>query len=200
MRATFLASFAASLLLPAGGAIAQADGLADFRAGQTLRYASQGHAKARGVNFTIRHPRSWRAAEADRPNTVQNFISSDGSGSNCNVVIRYSGMNAAQTRALVRTETIRSQLPEGTIFVAGQSTRLDTHPAAEIQTRQSTNRAGTALEARSVLYLTSDGTNIFLLTCLAGGRTAAEADRRYAAYLPLFRQIANSIVFPNGYR
>jgi hypothetical protein len=200
MRAAFAASFAVLLLVASAGAFAQQEGMADFRTGQALRYASQGSSKARGLDFSLRYPRSWRAAEADRPNTVQNFVSADGSGSNCNVVIRDSGLNAAQTRTLVRTETIRSQLPEGTIFVAGQATTLDARPAAEIQARQSINRAGTALEARMIMYLTTNGTNIFLLTCVAGGRTAAEADGRYSAYLPLFRQIANSIVFPGQYR
>ncbi|MGZ8997470.1 MAG: hypothetical protein ACXW2T_01305 [Allosphingosinicella sp.] len=200
MRAAFLASFAASLLLPSAGAFAQADGLADFRAGQTSRFSSQGHSKAKGLNFTIRYPRSWRAQEADRPNTVQSFVSSDGSGSNCNIVIRDSGMSAAQARASVRPEAFRAQLPTGMIFVSGQSTTLDAHPGAEVQVRQSVNRAGSTLEARIVMFATTDKTNIFLLTCMAGGRTAADADGRSAAYLPLFRLIAGSIVFPDQYR
>lgn len=200
MRFLLLASIAASLLLPATGAIAQADGLADFRANQTVRFAAQGHAKAKGLDFTIRHPRSWRAQEADRPNTVQSFTSTDGSGSNCNIVIRDSGLPPAKARASVALAALRTQLPADMIFVAGQATSLDAHPATEIQSRQTVSRAGKVLEARTLMYASAVRTNIFLLTCMAGGRIPAEADRRFGAYLPLFRQIANSIVFQDQYR
>ena len=193
------AALAAWFLLPSS-ASAQSDGMADFRSGQTSRFSSQGRAKSRGINFTIRYPRSWRADEADRPNTIQSFISTDGSGSNCNIVIRESGLSAARARAAVKPEMIRSQLPAELIFVSGQSTTLDNHPAGEVQGRTSVNRAGNALEARTLMFLTAEGTKFFMLTCLTGGPTRADADRKYAAYLPLFRLIAGSIVFQDQYR
>ncbi len=197
MRAFLIAPLAASVLLAPAAAVAQASLTADFRSGQTARFSSQGHAKSRGVNFTLRYPRSWRAGEANRPNTVQNFVSTDGSGANCNIVVRDSGVSEAQARAAVTPGALRAQLPAGMNFVSGQSARLDDHPAGEVQGRMSVDRAGKAIEARTLMVITVDGRNFFLLTCLAGGPTAAEADRRYAAYLPLFRLIANSITFPD---
>ena len=201
MRPLFLASLAASLLLPTAGALAQSDGLAEFRAGQVERFSSQGHAKSPGLIFTIRYPRSWRAKEGERPHVVHNFLSNDGSGSNCNVGVRALGsISQAQARAAVRPESLRAQLPSGLVFLGGQSTTLDGAPAGEVETRQSVNRAGSAFQARTLIMMAVTGTNFFTLTCLVGAPTEAEADRRYAAYLPLFRQIANSIVFPDQYR
>ena len=200
MRALILASIAASFLLPTPAALAQSNAIAEFRAGQLARFGSQGHAKARGLNFTIRYPRSWRAMEGERPHVVQNFVSADGSGSNCNVGIRPSGMIEERARAAVRYEALRAQLPAGLTFVSGQATSLDGIPTGEVQARHKVNRAGTAFEARTLLMMTASGTNLFILTCLTGAATPAEADRRFAAYLPLFRLIANSIVFPDRHR
>ena len=200
-RPAWLAALAASLLFPPSAAVAQIDVLADFRGNQALRFDSRGHAKAQGLNFTIRYPRSWTIKEGERPHVVQNFVSTDGSGANCNIIVRDSGgMTPAQARASVRLEAMRAELPEGMIYITGQSTTLDAHPASELQGRKAVNRAGIAFETRIVLYATADGTNLFLLNCVVPGRTAAEADRRFAIFLPLFRSMANSIVFPNQYR
>lgn len=189
---------AASLLQPA--AAAQPAGLAEFRANQTTPYSTRGHAKARGLHITLRHPRSWLPAEGDRPHIVHKFTAPDGTGANCNLGIRESGVSAAETRAAVNPAAARGQLPDGVILVSSQATSLDGQPGSELVTRQSLNRAGVPIEARLVLYFVAYGENFGVLTCGAGGRTAAEADGRFAAYLPLFRRIALSVVFQNRYR
>jgi len=201
MRPLFLASLTASLLIPCAAASAQSADTADFATGQAPRFASRGHAKSLGLSFTIRYPRSWRAKEGERPHILQNFLSTDGSGSNCNVGVRdRAGMTEAQARASIRPEALRAQLPVGLVFISGQSTTLDGVPAGEVQSRQSVNRAGSSFQARTLIMMAVPGTSFFSLTCLVGGATEAEADRRYAAYLPVFRLIANSIVFPDQYR
>jgi hypothetical protein len=199
MRALFLASLAASFLLSSAGALAQADALAEFRNDQAARFNSRGHAKSLGVNFTLRYPRSWRAKEGERPHVLQNFVSTDGSGSNCNVGVRGLGnITDAQARTAVRN--LRAQLPADMVFLSGQATTLDGVATTEVQARQSVNRAGNAFEARTLIMMNVSGRNFFTFTCLVGGATQADADRRFAAYLPVFRLIAGSIVFPDQYR
>lgn len=199
-RGLFGAMAAAASLLPSAGAFAQPAGLAEFRADQTIQYSTRGHAKARGLHITLRYPRSWVPAEGERPHIVQKFTAPDGTGANCNLGIRESGVSAAETRAAVNPAAARGQLPAGVILVSSQATSLDGQPGSELVTRQSLNRAGVSIEARLVLYFVAYGENFVVLTCGAGGRTGAEADRRFEAYMPLFRRVALSVVFQDRYR
>ncbi|NBO39634.1 TonB family protein [bacterium] len=38
------------------------------------KFATKGHAKAKGISLTVRYPNGWKASEGDRPNIVQKFI------------------------------------------------------------------------------------------------------------------------------
>lgn len=43
-------------------------------------FRTQGHPKAKGVDFQVRYPASWRPAEGERPNIIQKFVSENGRG------------------------------------------------------------------------------------------------------------------------
>lgn len=47
---------------------------------QTAQPSVQEVMQAKGVNFTISYPNSWRAAEGERPNILQKFVSEGGHG------------------------------------------------------------------------------------------------------------------------
>ena len=175
-------------------------GLKDFLSGQTSRFNSQGHAKSLGVNFTIRYPRSWRATEAERPHTIQNFLSADGSGANCNIVIRDTGMSAGETRAAAEPATMRSQMPKDMTIISSQSTTLGEQAAGEVQYKQPINVAGRRMDIRGLIFATAIDTRLMIVTCSAGGETQAEAESDFQVYLPVFRRIAGSIVVPGRYR
>jgi hypothetical protein len=175
-------------------------GLKDFLSGQTSRFSSQGHAKSLGVNFTIRYPRSWRATEAERPHTIQNFFSADGSGANCNIVISDTGMSASDTEVAARPNTMRTQLPTSMTIISSQSTTLGDQPAGEVQYKQPMNVAGQRMDIRGLIFATAVETRLLIITCSAGGETQAEAEGDFQVYVPIFRRIAGSIVFPDRYR
>lgn len=50
---------------------------------KTVPYTSEGNPKAKGVNFSLSAPISWRQNEGDRPNIVQKWASQNGSGDMC---------------------------------------------------------------------------------------------------------------------
>lgn len=190
----------AMLIAAAAQGASSPAGLTDFLNGQTVRFNAQGHAKSLGVNFTIRYPRSWRATEADRPHTVQNFLAADGSGANCNVVIRDTEMSAQDTKTAALPNTMRVQLPKDMIVLSSQSTNLGEQPAGEVQYKQEINVAGKRMDIRGLLLATAVETRLLLVTCATGGETLAEADSDFQTYLPLFRRIAATVTFPSRYR
>src|ERR1700741_456100 len=141
----FAAMVAVPSLPPSADAFAQPAGLAEFRANQTTQFSSRGQPKSRGLHVTLLYPRSWLAAEGERPHIVQKFTAQDGTASNCNLGIRESGMSVAETRAAARPDAARAQLPAGVILVASQATSLDGQPGSELMIGQSVNRAGVAI-------------------------------------------------------
>lgn len=43
-------------------------------------FSTKNHAKAKGTNLTFSYPASWKAAEGNRPNIIQKFVSENGHG------------------------------------------------------------------------------------------------------------------------
>lgn len=201
LRAACRAVLAAAALLTPSSLWAQPSEIAEFQARQTILFSSRGHEKARGLDVTLRYPRSWRAEEGDRPHVVQNFVATNGTGSNCNILIRDGGgATPAELRQALRPENARNVVPQSMTLVAAQATTLDNEQAVEVEVRQSVNRGGVAIEARMVMYLTVYRDSLINLTCGTGAPTAQDAEIRYRAYLPLFRRIAGSIVLQDRYR
>lgn len=201
IRGAFRGALAATALLSPASVSAQPSEIAEFQARQTVQFSSRGHEKARGLNVTLRYPRSWRAEEGDRPHVLQNFLATNGSGSNCNILIRDGGgATAAELRQAIRPENAPNVVPRSMTLVAAQATTLDNQQAVEIQVRQSVNRGGVAVEARMVMFMAVYRDSLVNLTCGTGAPTAQDAELRYRAYLPLFRRVAGSVIFQDQYR
>ena len=189
---------ATALPLPISAA-GQRSELDEFRNRQTTGFSSAGHAKSGGLHITLRYPRSWRAAEAERPHVVQKFTASG--GTNCNLLVRPLGEGAqADARSLLRPSNLRQLAPAGTSVIEATSITLDRLPAGQLFVAQAVSNAGIEAQARVVIFLTMYRDRLVNLTCTAGARTAAEADVNFRAFLPVFRQIANSLVFQDQYR
>lgn len=48
--------------------------------GYSQVFRTKDHRKAKGVDFQIRYPSSWKPAEGERPNIIQKFVSENGRG------------------------------------------------------------------------------------------------------------------------
>jgi hypothetical protein len=52
----------------------------EFLDGICSNFSTKGHAKAKGVSLSIVYPENWAAAEGERLNIVQKFVSEGGHG------------------------------------------------------------------------------------------------------------------------
>ena len=52
----------------------------EFARGYKRVFRTAGHPKAKGVDFQISYPASWRRSEGERPNIIQKFVSENGRG------------------------------------------------------------------------------------------------------------------------
>ena len=198
---SFLGAGLLWLLLPAGRADGQARELGEFRERQTATFNSAGHAKANGLEISLNYPRSWRAAEGVRPHIVQNFIASDAPAT-CNLLVRDAApeMTEAELRASIQPRRAAGQVPPNSERVSSQATTIDGLPATELAFETTANRAGQTVYAKTVIFITTFRTSLVQLTCLAGGADPAQAVARFAAYQPVFRLVANSLVVHDRWR
>lgn len=191
----------ASLLLAPAPATAQAGEIAQFRERQALRFNSAGHRKANGLEISLAYPRGWRAGEGDRPHVVQTFVAT-GEPLSCNLLVRDAGepVSEAEARAFLRPAGILSLLPGNAERAAVQATTIDGLTAAEAIYEAGFTQGGMAGRVKTVQFITVFGRSFIQLSCGVGARDRAPAIARFAAYLPLFRLIANSIVVHDRWR
>jgi hypothetical protein len=189
------------LLLPAARAEGQARELGEFRERQVAVFNSAGHAKANGLEISLNYPRSWRAAEGVRQHIVQNFVAPDAPAT-CNLLVREVApeMNEAELRAQVQPGRAATQAPANAERAASRATTIDGLPATELVFETTVDRAGQAIRARTVIYITAWRTSLIQLTCLAAGADQSQMEPRFDAYLPVFRLVANSLVVHDRWR
>jgi len=199
-KATCLLLLPLALALPAP-LFAQAEELAQFRARQLASFNSAGHAKSQGLSVSLRYPAAWVAEEGDRPHVVQKFIGRP-RPVNCMVLISDTGRDrtAAQAHADLAPANLRRLVPGTATMLGGSRTRLDGLTAGEIQFATVTSRPGLTLHMRSVGYVLYYGRHEIDLMCSLGASAAEGLDARFAAWLPVFRQVANTFVLHNQYQ
>lgn len=182
-------------------AFAQAEALAQFRARQLASFNSRGHAKSMGLNVSLRYPAAWLAEEGERPHVVQKFTARPRPVT-CMILISDTGQSrtAAQARADLAPANLRRLIPDNAIWLGGSQTTLDGLSAGEIRFAATTSRAGTTLHMRSIGFVVYYGRHEIDLMCSIGGSSAVGLDAQFAAWLPVFRQIANTFVLHNQYQ
>jgi hypothetical protein len=186
---------------------AQAVGPAsEFLDGSRATFTTEGHPKAKSVNFKISYPNSWAAAEGERPNIVQKFVSEGGNGLEMAMIITKelpipAGMVVTKEdmRELFAASGLSEMLPAGAEFIDSQSTEIEATPAGILEYRMNGDRAGISLMIHAwtlnFIYEKILVQVQFQVGGPAGGRK--EVNQRMAEFKPLFTLMANSIVFPD---
>jgi hypothetical protein len=176
----------------------------EFDTGYTGTFLSKGHPKAKGVEFKIRYPLSWKQAEADRPNIIQKWTSDGGHGTDTFMmqVSRLPALPTAQERAEFFTESFAKEMcGEGGKTLSYTTGRLETLHVGIVQFTQTTKRLDFTVDTRGVLYylLQDDAFISFHFACFApGGAEVKEA--RFKQIEPLIKSIMNSLVLPTNYK
>ena len=178
----------------------------EFIDGHRYTFSTKDHPKAKGVHFTIALPNSWAAAEGDRPNIVQKFVSEGGRGFE-SVMITTKDLplppgtviTEQDKRDLFVPSELRGMLPPGATFIDALATKIEGTPAGLLEYKMRMDRVGMSLVmyTRSLYFLS--GNTLVIVQCATGGFASSEDDvaRRSAAFKPLFTLILNSVIFPD---
>ncbi len=178
----------------------------DFLAAKS-KYATAGHAKAKGLVMTLEYPTSWTAKEGERPNIVQKFVSP--SRLEMAAIITKALPLPAGTKIpeqelkefFTPTE-MKEMLPEGATLIAAKATKIEGLPAGIMEYSMRQERAGMTADMRFVAFIFVHGTTMVQLQCsvVAPVAQSASLPQRMTEFMPLFTLMANSIVLPDKWK
>lgn len=172
----------------------------EFMSGQRSTYTTLGNPKARGLEVTFDHPRSWDGAEGKRPNTLYQVTSDAGRGLElCNLVIRElpETLTKQDLAELFDPSELKDLVPSGGHFINGARTTIDGQPAAWVHFSHEMDRAGMKLRLLSIMYPVYFDKKLIIFSCSVGdsaSKPPSELQKRYRTNLPLFQQLANTLV------
>lgn len=187
----------------------QANPVAEMLQGFKRTFRTNNHTKAKGVDFQIEYPMSWRATEGIRPNIIQNIKSENGSGSSSIILMvkdipLFNGHKLTdKERALMFTPNlIKNLVPSGTTFISAKQVVLDSKKGAMLIFEEIVERVDAKVRARNVQFITIYGDKLIMINCLTGvaGETLAKLNERSKKLEPLFKSVANSFVIQSQYK
>lgn len=208
-RLTLLTAAFIVLLQPSLLLAQVAEPAREFLDGSRTTFSTKGHPKAKGANFTIAYPNSWAAAEGERPNIVQKFVSEGGRGLEMAMIITKelplppgTVLTNEDLKELLAPSELRGMLPAGAVLVDARSTEIEATPAGIVEYTMRADRAGMTLLIHAWTLNFLSGSTLVQVQFQVGGPAVGERDvaRRMATLKPLFTLMANSIVFPDKWK
>jgi hypothetical protein len=180
----------------------------EFINGYKQIFKTKGHAKSKGTDWQIKVPKSWLAEEAERPNIIQKFTSNYGDGSEI-ILIMIKDMGLPQNYKLPEKElnTIFSEkgtkeiLPKGSKFISFKKMILDNNNGGMLIFDQIVERLDTKTQIRMIqFYFIRSGKMYFIQCSVKTSDLSEDLTNRANIFMPLFRQVANSLVINEQYR
>lgn len=165
---------------------------------KTIRYTSEGNPKAKGVNFSLSVPISWRQSEADRPNTVQQWVSQNGSGDMyMSVMVKRSddirGLRFEDLQQLVAEGGVKDFLGENDQLIDASAVHIDGAPAIAFHAAMVRESAGTVIASQVKMYQIFDDGAAITLHCSVG-RPLQEADAAQERF-PLVEELCDRVAY-----
>jgi hypothetical protein len=180
----------------------------EFNDRHRYHFKSDGSGKAKGVKFHIQIPISWKSKEAERPNIVRKFVSENGRGPATIMVLILKAAEPHEAHLLeqemadiVETKRYHELVPEGFTLIDGGKLSLEGSPGAWFTMNAKIERMRSSVELESINY-TVVYKNLMIqiqgqvATMINGEPTSNGGLKKY---LPLFDQVANSLVLRENY-
>jgi hypothetical protein len=181
----------------------------EFLRGFTKTYRTKGHPKAKGIDFQIQYPKSWRAKEGKRPNVIQLIISENGRGLDGIVLMvrdlplppGYS-MTEQDLNDLFSQRSLKEMVPNGASLVTAKTVVLDNHKGGMIVFDQTHQRIDVKVSVRSVQFITVYGNKMIFVQFMTRpppGGSHLDLNDRFRKVELLFKLVANSFVIQSQY-
>lgn len=182
----------------------------EFTSGNRLKFSTSGHPKSKGLKMVVSYPKSWRAAEGERPNIVQKFVSDGGHGLEMAMIITKAlplspgeSLSDSDLREFFAPEQMKAMIPPGATFLTAKATTIDAVPAGIVEYRLHQDRAGMSINMQLISYMFIYGATMVQFQCAVGtpGSTTDDSlSRQMDQFRSLFFLMANSIVLEGKWK
>jgi hypothetical protein len=171
-------------------------------------FNTKGHPKSKGTDWQIKVPKSWRKAEAERPNIIQKFISDYGDG-NQSIMLLVKNLDLPEGYILSKEEIdemfseeeMKKIAVDGTKFISYTKTTIENKIAVILEVEKTAERLDIKTKIRMQQYMFIHNNKMY---CMEGMVSTKDLSKDLAAemkkYNPVFRLVANSIVLKDKYR
>lgn len=173
------------------------------------KYNSKDNPKAKGVNFSVKVPKSWKSQEANRPNIVRKFSSNNGyiveDKFMENIMLLVKDL-PIEISSLTQQDIndVCNDIPENAILRDCKKTNLENLPVVIQRIKMNMSRLENNLSVEVIQY------NIFFKNKYIAiqGQVGTMNDRvlektlleRFEKFKPIFNYVANSLVINDLYR
>jgi hypothetical protein len=178
----------------------------EFTSGYTYAYSTRGHYKNKGVDINAKIPTSWEKAEGDRPNVIHKFVSENGKGKEVIMfMVKDLGLPADQKLSVAEVNefftegTLKEVVPQGGEFISAKRIVIDNHTGGQIIFKLTAQRIDQTITTQAIHYITLYNNKLVFLQCMVAAKPGESLNDRFNLFLPLFRQVANSIVLTGQY-
>jgi len=176
----------------------------EFINGYKQAYRTKGHPKSKGTDWQIKVPKSWLADEAERPNIIQKFTSNYGDGSEIiMLMVKDMGLpknykfSEAELNSFFSENGAKEMVPKGSKFVSFKRMILDNHIGGMLTIDQEVERLDFKVKIRMLQFNFVRGNKLYFIQChISSSDLASKTDH----FMPLFRQVANSLVVNEQYK
>jgi hypothetical protein len=177
----------------------------EFIDGKKKTYNTVGNPKAKGLHLSIEYPEGWSAAQGNRPNVPQKFVSEKGKGLEMLVIVVRNMPNDLQLSkddidAMFTPESLAEIVPDAAIYVGGKPITIDGLSGGWANYIQRQERLGLVMKSISDAYVFYYDKRLIFLIFSVSGIDADETMDRYNWNVPLFKMMVNSLILHDQYK
>jgi hypothetical protein len=153
-------------------------------------FNTKDHLKAEQCTLKISIPKSWRAEEAEIPETIQQFKSYDGKGDEKFLILAYD-LPAEEDDIILDKSSVLEMIPPETRLIRTDTVTIDGTPGMMVEVEETLNFANEKMKIRMLQFMFVQKQKLF---CLQGSIGPVAVNKnlepQIRKYEPLFRLIA----------
>ena len=171
-------------------------------------FRTKGHPKAKGADFQIEYPRSWRIKEGKRPNVIKLFTSKNGRGLESILLMVKdiplpSGYEITDQELddFFSPQELKLMIPNGASFISAQPIILDNQKGGMMVFDQTLQRIDQKVSFRNLQFITIFKNKMIFIQCMVATKKNNQTDlnKQFRRLEPLFKLVANSFVIQDQY-
>ena len=172
-------------------------------------YNSKDNPKAKGVDFSVKVPKSWKSQEANRPNIVRKFTSNNGYIIEDtfieNIMILVYDLPIEVKKLTSQDVTdVCNDIPENSVLRECKATTLENLPVVVKRLKLNMKRLENSMNMEVVQYNVFYKNKMIIIQGQVGTMNEKISEKtlleRFEKFKPVFNYVANSLMINNLYK